>query len=325
MTARSYVSEAFTGHLEYLFDGGVPIPVPEKEAHDPDKSEGLAFPSSLGKCPLYAFKERSGAVERFPRSQHSKVAGYHKMLLGNYYENLLVSALIWKYGQENVLTHVSAEGFGARGRVDIILSVEGQDYLLEVKSSAPYGRHKEPAVSLGYVLQALYYRMICGEMPTSIVLFNRWHSKGLPFKVYDIIPEDDGFIVVDEEGIPLNAYWNNSLRLSYAAIKEEILTHQQYLSGNRSDDPMPDFLNRPERWQCGSIPKDHEPKVYTSITKALQYRPNEPAALLPDGRAVVAGTFIPTCPYFCHSDQEELPVTLDEQERLVPAWKVEAF
>lgn len=326
-SARSHIVQAYVAYTQYLKEGGNRIHLPEKEAHDPEKAQGLVFPSDLTMCPLAARFKREAALGRFQESENAVASSQTIMNLGNFYEDFLAEALIYTYGEQNVLRHVSAEGFGARGRIDILLTVEGQDYLLEVKSSAPFGKAKDPHPKKGHVFQVLFYRMIIGDVPTSIVMFNRHAVNGtLPFKVWDIVKKSElwnGYRVLDEDRYILDEAWNTN-DLCYEAVLAEIQRHANYLSGNRSDIPIPDFLNDPAGWQCCYTTT--KPKPYKTERNALQYG-EKPAVQRSGGDWVVPGVIAPRCPWFCHDipADTELLVSLDDEDRLIPIWEIGVF
>ena len=295
------LQEAYREYSRYLFDGGTRIILVP-----PDRSEVTTtkvYASNLGMCPLAAVLKREQAPMLYPPTEDEETSSFHYMNVGIRLGELLQEAMVWKYraGYE-----ITVENDVVKGRMDLLMD----DFILEIKTGAPFGQASKPTPKLSHGYQLLVYGLITGHEDMAIIMINRHHFNGVPFEVWSLVPDGDGFVFISSNGTRCDEAFNTPETLNFRAVEAEIERQRRYLAHEVSDDPMPDYINADGGWQCFRWVK--KPKTYKTEGNAKRYAGDEYIPGGPDG-FYVPGLCKPRCEWFCHAKaDDEVTVYLTE-------------
>lgn len=262
------IREIYKEYLIYLQKN--PRVILPEHIHDPSQSIGKVHASALGRCPLASAKKREG-VE--PASMES-MSTLHLMQQGVRDAEPLQEALYWKY-PDLVQIEFSVEREMLRGRLDILYGTN----VIEIKRRDGYMRNP-PQPKLTDVYQMIAYSYMTGFKNINLCLMTRFN-----LNFWKLIEEGNGFKLVDEEGNDWKNGYNNPGYLSYSVLLYEANRHMDYLNGEKSEDPMPNFLNIPGGAECFHWENNERPKQYKTSY---------------NGESQRTANIIPHCPFWCH-------------------------
>ncbi len=281
-TLYATLQQAYYDYLKYLQEGNSPIALPYR-GPEPSKSGLTVRASSLGRCPLAIALERSKSPMKFPPTQARELSSLHLMQQGTRDAAPFQEAMLWKFGEcAQVEIMVESEALRVRGRIDVILTVEGRGHIVEIKRRDAQRGTSGPAPKLSDVYQAMVYGLITGAESVNILILNRYF-----FNLWNLRPVGSGYVLVDEKGDLWNSDLNAPEHLNHDNLRAEIARHLAYLDGGVTSDPMPDFINRDEGWQCFQWENGERPKRYKREYK---------------GKTERTETIVPRCPFWCHTD-----------------------
>lgn len=245
-------------------------------------------PSALDKCPLRAaLEKRHGSEQATPPDYPHLFIDSQPSLVwlvnhGVYVAKMLQDAVEW-YASQNTGIAASAEvsfsndELGMTGAIDLMLTVDGETSVIEIKNreSPQYRSVGEPR--LGDVLQMMSYVETMRVKQAYLVIVSRWG-----FNVYTLYQKDslwflsNRFYMDDEtkavkflddgrgESSIFDADWNNGITMD--DLKKRVANIKSYynkvdmyesLMGlsdtsdvNFPEAPIQDPYNNPDGWQC---------------------------------------------------------------------------
>lgn len=239
MALYSEIRQIYDEYLDYLQENPR-IRLPE-HIHDPELSIGKIHASSLGRCPKASALKRKTKIINDLSTKHLMQQGVRDA-------EPLQEAMFWKGHQ----VEVSVEKEIFRGRIDILY----KHHVIEIKRRDGYMR-SDPSPKLTDVYQLIAYQYITGLESIHLCLMTRFN-----LFFWQLVRDGNGFKMVDEQGREWKNSYNNSGYLNYSVLKFEGNRHLQYMNGERTDDPMPNFLNIPMGNECYHWEDQGKPKKY---------------------------------------------------------------
>jgi len=296
---------AYRKYLLFLRDGGT-RPALSRHVHNPEHSRGMLHPSSFGKCPLQEAWRREGMERAWEQKPWEREGMYHLMEQGSRVAEVVQEAFLWAYGAcetperdrqislERTSWHQDTffideysqhdESLGIRGRIDGLLRLNNEFYLLEMKARNP---HVGPKLSDAY--QLMTYMLSTGENTGLIITIHRFS-----IKFWWLFPNNGGFTIVNEWGDRYDQDWNTPDTLNFDLLQQEISVYRQYVFGGKRLTPIEDPYNHPRGWCC--FMWDHRPRHNkTTVSRT--------------------GTIKPRCEFFhlCHGEPDTIEVMVDAE------------
>jgi len=255
-------------------------------------------PNSLGLCALKAAYEKAGTPSDYPNAPEDDTT-FWIMEHGNYVAPMIQEPLM-HYAMVSEVAFVpeapvkaNVLGYNISGRADGLLSADGQSCVIEIKDTEGKAARSVGEPQLRYVWQTLVYMLALSIPQGAIITVGKWG-----WHVWDIVPRDHGYIVLDKDGNPYRPLygdqWNNPGRINVQALRGLLNEHDAYMKAVHSVSgyPIPpiDPLNGDMRWLCvhhWELPK---------ITKG----------------EMVEGRLSPSCPFAkrCHGFEDRNYATI---------------
>lgn len=265
---------AYKEYLAYLRAGGKRIRLDEN-IHDPSKSIGKVHASAIGRCPKKTALSRQADTASFDVELFD-FSTQHLMEQGKRDAEPIQEAFVHAYPIESE-PEWSIERNPFRGRVD----VRYLESILELKRRDGYkdktGLEHSPTPYLTDLYQMICYSYMTGYDDIWLGLVTRFN-----LYFYRLVSDIGGFVLLHENGERWRSEFNNPSYLNYDIVMAQATVHQQYLNGERSDDPLPFYLNY-KGYECGKWHNGVKPKLY-------KYPIN--------GKNHNDAFFVPTCPFF---------------------------
>lgn len=236
------IRSAYKEYLIYIQENPR-VRLPE-HIHDPAMSVGKVHASALGRCPKATALKRKVKVDM-------DLSTLHLMQQGIRDAEPLQEAMYWYYPIEAQVEY-SVEREYFRGRIDILYG----DHVIEIKRRDGYMKNP-PQPKLTDVYQLIAYRYMTGFPSINLCLMTRFD-----LFFWQLVEDGNGFKLINEHGEEWKNGYNNSSYLNYSVIVYEGQRHLQYLNEERSDDPMPNFLNIPAGSECFHWESAARPKKY---------------------------------------------------------------
>lgn len=263
-------------YLDYLQENP-PIQLPYMP-HDPKLSVGKVHASSLGRCPL------ASAASRISRPKWD-FSTKHLMEQGKRDAAPIQEAQYWR-GHS---VEVSVEKETLRGRLDVLF---GNKYAVELKRrDGNFYKKMPPQPKLTDVYQIIAYKWIAPYLDVHLCTFTRFD-----LFFWELKEIGGGFVLLDEEGNEWKSSFNRPSYLNYAVVMALTKENLQYQTGERTDDPMPNFLNTSDGVECFHWENEERPKKYKTAYQ---------------GELERFANIVPHCPVWCHGQKQDL-ISIEE-------------
>lgn len=294
------MSDNITQDFRRLFTAALLGLKDQEHEHNPS-TEGYAWFSELGYCPLKAGLRRCGVAPFFPLSDDEEADQQLKFEVGRRVAGILQERADDTFESEVV---VIDHALRVSGKIDLVhLSGGGIDTVFEIKTTL----RKQP--NLGNAIQCLGYKMVTGAPHAIIVLVNPTGS----YTLWYFVPDGEGFRVIDENGEHAKFAHNSGEWLNFPALRAAIHTHLNFIAFTKANKQSiehvdvgliaPIRLDNPEEnWMC--IDTISEPKRYQRKTArdGITYATGD----------VRLGEAFGTCEYFCHGPSRHIEIGLED-------------
>lgn len=266
MTIFEDIRNAYGDYLVYL-RSNPRFQLPES-VHNPENSIGKVHASALGRCP------RASALKRVKEVREG-TSILHLMQQGVRDAEPVQEALAWR--DPATLIEYSVEKDFLRGRIDAIY----KDQIIEIKRRDAPGDSDMPRPKMTDIYQMLAYSWILNNETPILLLVTRFD-----LFLWQLRPVKEGFLLFDEKGYAFKSRINKPEYMNYTVMLHEANRHLSYLRQETDDDPMPDFLNAHNGYECFSW-------------ENRNIRPKKFAVPFKDVTGTTAN-IVPTCPFWCH-------------------------
>jgi hypothetical protein len=231
--------------------------LPEIPDEPPSGDTERVYASDLGMCPLKATRDRHGDTPVIPELHYdNQPGGRHRMEVGNLLAHGLIQRpMLWRYGKgrDGILAEtekrLAGENFLVRGRVDLVLRVNDEVHLIEIKTRNVTNPSWEVKISDFFQVRsyARIWEEITGEVPHMHIITLNWDYMNL----YTVKPVDRAsFVIIDRLGKHFPNPFNTPYKLNDAALDAEVHRHLEYLHRFNDECPIPDPENNDMGWQC---------------------------------------------------------------------------
>lgn len=258
-----------------------------------DLTPGYIHASNMFDCPRKAAEEQGDTVSRatYPELLKDNLPTMlMRMEQGNRIAEIIQEAIFDEYNNFEACVpeyFLISEELKMMGTADLIIWQEEYN-IVELKHRVKT-RYGNPEPRIGDIFQLLAYKKMFLEesgLEATLTLgiidtpawAEFWDEKNL-IHLWFLEPQDNGYVLVNDEGLPWNNYLNDPNFINDATFYSEVERQHLYLMAvedGRTDITPPFPLHADEAWQCRRIK-----------TKAKDN---------------TLGTFEVICPFYCHDD-----------------------